>query len=73
MIKKNIKGYIRRAVASAMICIMALSLDACGQKESKIVSGSSILPMPTNKAQEVTVPVNANEVTFYRSINIYQY
>ena len=64
MIKKNIKGYIRRAVASAMICIMALSLDACGQKESKIVSGSSILPMPTNKAQEVTVPVNANEVTF---------
>ena len=64
MIKKNIKGYIRRAVASAMICIMALSLAACGQKESKIVSGSSILPMPTKKAQEVTVPVNANEVTF---------
>lgn len=61
---ENIKKYTRHIIAVSMVCIMAISMTACGQKESKIVSGSSILPMPTKKAQEVTVPANYNEVTF---------
>ena len=44
--------------------IMVFSMTSCGTKEATIVSGSSILPMPTKKVEEVTVPANTNEVKF---------
>ncbi len=53
-----------KLIVVCLSCIMMFSMTSCGQKEATIVSGSSILPMPTKKTEEVTVPSNTNEVKF---------
>ncbi len=66
-IKKHPTSFYKLAgkcVALGLIVTMVLPFAACGNKQSKIVSGSSVLPMPSKKVEEVTVPANKNEVKF---------
>lgn len=61
----NIKNNSKHKLISLLFSfIMAFSMTSCGTREATIVSGSSILPMPTKKVEEVTVPANTNEVKF---------